>query len=128
MTIITTKNRKISKAEVFLLRKTLAILFKLWYRHRHEPTCLEKIADLKLLVTPEVFNPNLFGSSVFLLKYLQKHFSEFKGNALDIGCGSGVLGIGLAQQGTQVLGVECRIGQNSFSPLIIFNLFLRYFP
>ena len=32
--------------------------------------CLERLEGLNLLITPEIFNPALFGSSPFLARYL----------------------------------------------------------
>ena len=96
----------IGRATNFLRRRILATLFRFWYKRRHQTVCLEKIGDLSLLITPEVFNPNLFGSSVFMLNYLQSHFAHFQGEALDIGCGSGLLGVWLAQQGAQVTATD----------------------
>jgi methylase of polypeptide subunit release factors len=90
------------------LRLVLRLLFELRYRKRHNHVCLEKLEGLHLVIAPEVFNPSLFGSSPFLLKYLIKHQHLWgsSSNVLDLGCGSGLLGIQLARAGSRVVATD----------------------
>jgi methylase of polypeptide subunit release factors len=69
---------------------------------------VEKLEGLYLLITPQVFNPSLFGSSPFLLKYLIKnqHLWGPNSSILDLGCGSGLLGIQLARAGSSVVATD----------------------
>ncbi len=98
--------RPITGLERILLRSILRLLFLLNFRRRHAQLCLEKIGELKFVITPQVFNPNLFGSSRFLLEYLGK-FSVREGyRVLDMGCGSGILGIALACRKAEVIGSD----------------------
>lgn len=89
-----------------LLRMALGLLFEVRYSRRHAHLCLEKVEGLNLLITPQVFNPRLFGSSPFLLRYLRDHPPRPGSKALDLGCGSGLLGIELARLGAQVLATD----------------------
>lgn len=88
------------------LRESLKLLFWLRYRRRHAHTCLERINGLALLVPAEVFNPNLFGSSLFLANYLRQNLPPPGSSALDLGCGSGLLGLELARAGVQVVATD----------------------
>ncbi len=89
-----------------ILRTSLKGVFWLRYRRRHARLCLEKIDGLRLLVPPEVFNPALFGSSFFLARYLRQQPPAPGNTALDLGCGSGLLGLVLARAGAKVIATD----------------------
>jgi release factor glutamine methyltransferase len=89
-----------------LLRIVIRLLFEVRYSKRHERLCLERIANLDLLITPQVFNPKLFGSSPFLLEYLSRYPLTASCKVLDLGCGSGLLGIQLAKMGARVIATD----------------------
>ena len=88
------------------LRAALKMVFWLRYRQRHAWLSLERLAELQLVVPPEVFNPALFGSSSMLANYLRRELSSAGGTALDLGCGSGLLGLTLARAGWQVTATD----------------------
>jgi len=98
--------RPITGLERRVLRGLLRLLFLLRYQRRHARLCLEKVGKLRLLITPQVFNPNLFGSSRFLVEYLQKYPLPPNSRVLDLGCGSGILGISLAGRGVEVIATD----------------------
>ncbi|HEX2912751.1 MAG TPA: methyltransferase [Chloroflexia bacterium] len=98
--------RTIGRLECRLLKLVLRLWFELRYRKHHAKLCLEKMGDLNLLVPPEVFNPKLFGSSSFLFKYLLQHPIPPGIKVLDLGCGSGLLGIQLARRGARVIATD----------------------
>lgn len=64
-----------------------------------------RIAGLDLLIGPGVFHPGFFGSSLALLQYLEGRKLRGK-KVLDVGCGSGLLGLAAARQGAQVTAVD----------------------
>lgn len=80
--------------------------FGVRYRNRHARLCLERINGLALVIPPEVFNPALFGSSFFLAKYLRQHPPQAGSLALDLGCGSGLLGLEMARAGARVIATD----------------------
>jgi release factor glutamine methyltransferase len=93
-----------------LLKRTSQAQF--WWRNkvqkRHNQLCLEKIAGLDLLILPEVFNPVLFGTSAFLAEYLRQNSDIFANTptVLDLGCGSGILGLTAARLGGKVIATD----------------------
>jgi release factor glutamine methyltransferase len=80
--------------------------FKLWFGRRHARLRLERVNGLNLVVPPEVFNPTLFGSSVFMANYLRHNPPAPGAGCLDLGCGSGLLGLTLAKGGYNVLATD----------------------
>jgi methylase of polypeptide subunit release factors len=89
-----------------VLQTSLKALFWLRYRQRHARLGLEKVNGLTLLVPPQVFNPALFGSSLFLANYLRQHPASSGSCTLDLGCGSGLLGLTLALTGAKVVATD----------------------
>ncbi len=96
----------VSRAWRKLARGCLKLRFRLWSRRRYARLRLERLNGLALLVPPEVFNPALFGSSLFLANYLCLHPPPPGSSALDVGCGSGLLGLELARLGLSVLATD----------------------
>lgn len=102
MVVITSLKAKINH----LLQRSLKLWFLVRYRQRHARLCLERVNGLTLVIPPEVFNPALFGSSFFLAKYLRRHPPQAGSLALDLGCGSGLLGLELARAGARVIATD----------------------
>ncbi len=69
--------------------RLLKLRFWLFQRHRYRHLVLEYIVGKPFLVLPDVFNPGLFPTGVFLAKQL-KHFLQPHHTVLDMGTGSGV--------------------------------------
>jgi methylase of polypeptide subunit release factors len=97
---------KINQVGWWALQRGLKLLFWLRYRQRHARLCLEKVNNLTLLVPPQVFNPTLFGSSLFLANYLRQYPRASGSHTLDLGCGSGLLGLTLALAGAKVVATD----------------------
>jgi methylase of polypeptide subunit release factors len=89
-----------------VLQTGLKVFFRLRYSQRHAHLCLEKVNGLNLLVLPQIFNPTLFGSSLFLANYLRQHPPPSASCTLDLGCGSGLLGLTLALTGAKVVATD----------------------
>jgi HemK-related putative methylase len=83
-----------------LLRVKLALVD----RRRYERVVIETIADLHLVVLPDVFNPVLLRSGAFLLSELWRLAAGSR--VLDLGSGSGACGIAAARRGCQVTAVD----------------------
>ncbi len=88
-----------------LLRPLARAYFALRYRvldHRHRRLVLEQVDGVKLIVLPEVFNPVLLRTGVFLAQ----HIPSGSGRALDMGAGSGIGTIFAARRGWHAVGVD----------------------
>ena len=61
--------------------------------------------NIRVVVQPGVFHPGLFHSTRFLLKYLARQ--HVKGaTLLELGCGTGLIAIAMAQRGAMVTGSD----------------------
>jgi release factor glutamine methyltransferase len=84
--------------------------YRLLQRHRHRRLVLEQfrniagIEEIPLLVLPDVFNPALFQTSVFLANQLKS--SEPRLSVLDMGTGSGLCAIAAAKRGHDVVAAD----------------------
>lgn len=65
---------------------------------------LEEVAGVSLLILPEVFNPVLFRTGVFLAQAVDRLTGP--GQVLDLGTGSGIGAIFAARRGFQAVGVD----------------------
>jgi len=83
-----------------LLRVKLAV----WDRRHYERTVLETVDGMTLVVLPDVFNPKLLRSGEFLVSQAWRIPSGAR--VLDLGCGSGAVGIAAARRGCQVVAVD----------------------
>ncbi len=86
-------------------RYLLAQYARVAYRGRHRRLVMEQVGDKAFVVLPDVFNPVLFRSSVFLVEQLvgrvQPHHS-----VLDMGTGSGVGAVFAADISQRVVAVD----------------------
>lgn len=80
--------------------------FRLFQRHRHRRTALERVDNLPLLILPQVFNPVLFRTGEMLARYVSGLALPPQTRILDLGCGSGVVSIFAAREGAQVVAVD----------------------
>jgi HemK-related putative methylase len=83
----------------------LSARFWLLERHRHRALVLERVRGVPVLVLDDVFNPALFGSSELLLRALPPLVRPGM-RVLDMGTGSGLLAVGAARLGAQVVAVD----------------------
>jgi release factor glutamine methyltransferase len=91
-----------------LRRKIRPLLFRLLWpalNHHLKKNADTKVAGLKLRTDMEVFHPKYFFSSKILGRYLAVKVLPNE-KVLDMGTGSGVIGIMAAKRGAQVLAVD----------------------
>lgn len=91
-------------------------LWRLWLRLRHQTLgrryrrlVLERVDGVSLVILPDVFNPVLFRTGVFLARSLPPPPPLVDGSsasALDLGTGSGIGAIFAARRGYSVVGVD----------------------
>lgn len=79
-------------------------------RHRLTKPTDENVCDHPLVVEPEVFNPVIFRTGRFFAEYLYRDYlsgsAQQRLSILDLGTGSGVLGIVCAARGHEVLATD----------------------
>jgi release factor glutamine methyltransferase len=83
--------------------------YRLFQRHRHRRLALEQfqiagIGEFSLVILPDVFNPALFQTSVFLAEQIPK--ADTRLSVLEMGTGSGLCAIAAAKQGHDVVAVD----------------------
>jgi release factor glutamine methyltransferase len=93
-----------------LVRLWLALRYRLFGR-RDRRLVIERIADVPLLILPEVFNPVLFRTGEMLARAVQaspllKSDDGETPLVLDLGCGSGVGAVFAARRGAHVLATD----------------------
>jgi release factor glutamine methyltransferase len=81
------------------------LLLKLWMRHARDKELTTQIDGLTLKVLPTVFHPWFFGSSRIFAEYLVTIGLEGK-RFLDLGTGSGIVGLHAARAGAIVTAVD----------------------
>lgn len=79
-------------------RAFLSARFRLFQRQRYARLVLEHIDGRPLLILPQVFNPALFDSSVFLAHVLNTECLQPETAVLDLGTGSGLSALVAAQR------------------------------
>lgn len=84
---------------------TQPILFRFWLKRTIDKTVTTRIDGLTLRVLPTVFHPKYFGSSLILSRYVQSQDLHNK-RFLDMGTGSGIVGISAARSGACVTAVD----------------------
>lgn len=88
-----------------LVRPTIFRLWRAWQRAANRSAGLVQIEQIVLQTHPQVFHPGQHFSSKLLAKYVAQ--LPLRGRrVLDLGTGSGVIGIAAAQHGAHVLAVD----------------------
>lgn len=86
-----------------LIRKLRLVRFLILYRKKIKKTHTVKFEGMKLRILPGVFHPKYF----FTTKLMLRNIKIEKGiKVLDMGCGSGALGIHLALRGADVTAAD----------------------
>jgi len=81
------------------------ICYPLYFRRKLEKTNTSRIFGFELTIPPTVFHPGFFFSTKILGDYLRR-LSLSGMHVLDMGSGSGLLSLIVAQQGAKVLSVD----------------------
>jgi release factor glutamine methyltransferase len=89
----------------WVFRRFWLPIYRWWALRQTRGTRQIGMAGLKLEVPVGVFHPGLYFSTPIFLDYLRGVDFNRK-NVLDVGCGSGVLGLFAAQRGAQVLALD----------------------
>lgn len=87
-------------------RRWLRLRYRLFQHRRHDRLVLEQVADLPILVLPEVFNPKLFWSSELLAATLAPELVPPGSTVLDMGTGSGIGAAVAARWARRVVAVD----------------------
>jgi release factor glutamine methyltransferase len=74
-------------------------------KHAKEKELVTRIGGLTLRVAPSVFHPRFFGSSIIFAEHLAEIGLEGK-RFLDLGTGSGIVGLFAARAGAKVTAVD----------------------
>ncbi len=74
----------------YLWRTLLWLRFQLFQKHKLNQPVLEWVAGKPLVILPQVFNPNLFLTSEFMVQALNERLIPPTVRFLDMGTGSGV--------------------------------------
>src|SRR6516162_160826 len=88
------------------VRRTVHPLFlKYWLRRRSSMSVKTRVEGFELDVFPKVFHPRYFGSSAILARFVSS--LPLRGKSfLDVGCGSGLIGMCAARAGAQVVAID----------------------
>jgi release factor glutamine methyltransferase len=84
---------------------TQPILFRFWLKRTIDKIVTTRIGGFTLRILPTVFHPKYFGSSLILSRYVQSQNIRGK-RFLDMGTGSGIVGIFAARSGAEVTAVD----------------------
>jgi release factor glutamine methyltransferase len=88
-----------------LRRLAQPILFRYWLKSGTNRIVDTRVGGFNLRVLPTVFHPKYFGSSLILGRYVES--LDLKGKRfLDMGTGSGIVGLFAARAGAIVTGVD----------------------
>jgi release factor glutamine methyltransferase len=88
------------------VRRAVHPLFlKYWLRRRSSMRVKTCVEGFDLDVFPQVFHPRYFGSSAILARFVSSLPLTGK-SFLDVGCGSGLIGMCAARAGAQVMAVD----------------------
>src|SRR5688500_1112551 len=88
-----------------LRRLTHPIFFRYWLKKTANRTVTTRLRGFTLRVFPTVFHPRYFGSSLILGDYVESQALKGK-SFLDMGTGSGIVGLFAARAGANVTGVD----------------------
>ncbi len=89
-----------------LLGKLIHWGYRLRRKHRYDEFLLERVAGLRLLVTPSVFNPKLLRTGEFFASQLNERVIGPHSSVLDMGTGSGVCALFAARRAARVVAVD----------------------
>jgi len=88
-----------------LRRIAQPLLFRYWFRRGTNREVTTRVGSFELRVSPTVFHPKYFGSSLILGWYVESLDLEAK-RFLDMGTGSGIIGFFAARKGAKVTAVD----------------------
>ena len=80
--------------------------YRLTQRGRYRQLALEEVAGYPLVILPDVFNPAIFRTGAFLAEALNGELIPPGSTVLDLGCGSGIVGIAAARWAGRVVAVD----------------------
>ena len=89
-----------------LARRLYGLHFRFFQAHRANGVDLAHVRGLPLLVLPGVFHPEFFFGTDFFLRCLDDLPVGGDTRVLDMGTGSGALGVALARRGARVTAVD----------------------
>jgi release factor glutamine methyltransferase len=81
------------------------LLLRLWLRFARDRELVTTVEGLRLVILPSVFHPRFFGSSKIFAAYLRTQDLAGK-RFLDLGTGSGILGLVASLAGAVVIAVD----------------------
>src|ERR1041385_9326745 len=86
-------------------RLTQPILFQFWFKRGTRHTSAFRIGWTELQIYPTVFHPKFFGSSLIFARFIES--LDLPGRRfLDMGTGSGIIGLCAARRGAEVTSVD----------------------
>jgi release factor glutamine methyltransferase len=88
-----------------LRRLTHPILLRYYLRRAANRVLTTTVGGFRLRVFPSVFHPKYFGSSLILARYVESQDLSGK-TFLDMGTGSGIVGLFAARAGARVTGTD----------------------
>jgi HemK-related putative methylase len=88
-----------------LARRSLLPLQRAWLRRRVGRLVVERVDGTSVIVLPEVFNPAVFRTSEPLLRAIDDHVQPGT-RVLDLGTGSGIVGVRAALRGAHVIATD----------------------
>src|SRR5256885_8863379 len=81
------------------------LILKYWFKRRAQASVTTQAEGFQLSVFPSVFHPRYFGSSSILAQFIGS--LDLRGKSfLDLGCGSGIVGMCAARAGARVTAVD----------------------
>src|SRR5262245_39886098 len=88
-----------------LRRLVHPFLLRLWLKHARDRELTTNLDGLSFLVLPSVLYPRFFGSSIIFSEYVATSGVNGK-TVLDMGTGSGIVGVFAARAGARVTAVD----------------------
>jgi release factor glutamine methyltransferase len=89
-----------------LIGKAMTLGYRLAGKHRYDDFRVERVHDLRFLVTPSVFNPKVPRTGEFLASLLEESLAGRNHDVLDMGTGSGVCAVFAAKLARRVVAVD----------------------
>ncbi|NJM05647.1 methyltransferase [Candidatus Gracilibacteria bacterium] len=80
--------------------------YELFERRRAQHIVQERVAGLTIVVWPSVLNPRVFVSGAFFAEFIAHYPLPPGTRVLDLGCGSGIVGLAAAQRGATVVALD----------------------